>query len=64
MCGEDPNRFLNSSDDLAAQFKERFRSFFNLTQEQLVATEAALRGNDKAAKSLRILADFLLNYVF
>jgi hypothetical protein len=64
MCGEQPSRFLKSSDELAAQFKERFRSFFNLSPEQLAATEAALQGNDKAAKTLRMFADFLLNYVF
>jgi hypothetical protein len=64
MSGEQPSRFLKSSDDSAAKFKERFCSLFNLTQEQLAATEAALRGNDKAAKTLWMLADFLLNHVF
>ena len=65
ICGKKSGRFFkNYDDELEAKFKERFCQLLNLTQEQFAATERALRGNDKAAKALRMLADFLLNYVF
>lgn len=63
MCDKS-RRFVKSTDELASQFKERFGLLFNLTQEQLVAVESVLRDNDKAAKTLQMFSNFLLNYVF
>jgi len=62
LCCEEQDRYMKGLP--AVDFKERFRVLLGLSSEQVMAVEAALKGNIQAKQTIRIFTDFLLNYVF
>ncbi len=62
LCCEEGERYFKNFP--AAEFKKRLATLFALSEAQINSAESSLKGNKQAAKSVRMCADFLLNYVF
>lgn len=62
LCCEDNERYFKGFP--AAEFKKRLCQLLNLSDAQIASAEASLKGNNQATKSVRMCADFLMNYVF
>ena len=53
--------FLGTSDD---EFKERLGVLSGLSKAQIAVAEATIKGNAVATDTVRMCANFLINYVF
>lgn len=62
LCCDEEGRYFKGFP--GTDFKQRFAQLLGLSSDQMVAIEAALKGNDQALKTVRMSADFLLNQVF
>jgi len=62
LCCDDGDRYFKGFP--ASDFKPRFAQLMGLSPEHMSAVETALKGNQQALSTVRILTDFLLNYVF
>jgi hypothetical protein len=59
---EDARRYFPGTD--ADEFKARLGALFGLSNPQIAAAEAIIKGNAVATKTVKMCADFLINYVF
>jgi hypothetical protein len=62
LCCEEKDRYFKGLS--ASEFKLRLAQLMGLSSEQVTAVEAALKGNAQSISTVRMCADFLLNYVF
>ena len=63
-CDEDKRYFKGGSDLTAEECKKRFSQLLGLSDCQIMATEAALRGSAQATDSIALFRDFLIEWVF
>ena len=61
VCEDGKRYFPGTHGD---EFKERLGVLFGLSETQIVAAEAAIKGTDVATETVRMCANFLINYVF
>jgi hypothetical protein len=64
MCCDGSRRYMKGGALPDLESKKRFGALLGLSEAQISATESTLRGNEQAAKTIRICGDFLVNYVF
>ena len=62
LANDDAERYIKGI--AVSECKSRLKALFGLSDAQISALEAALKGNRQAIGSLRTCSDFLLNYVF
>lgn len=59
---EENERYIKKVN--VSDFRARIGLLFGLTESQISAMETTLKGSKQAAQTIKILTDFLLNYVF
>lgn len=62
IISDEPGRYFKGLSP--ADFKSRLQKLMGISESETMMLETTLRGNGQAAKTVRMIADFLLNYVF
>ncbi len=64
LCCDESKRYVRGGGLPEPESLKRFGQLLGLSDAQIEATKSALRDNEQATKTIRMCADFLMNYVF